>query len=93
MLYATGRNTRRLYKPGDPAEAGRTGPTHPNRGETPEKYHYLLDWYENEYAKPATGAEDDGWLRGAFEMIGMGKGMWADEDPDDYVRRLREDWD
>jgi len=92
MLYATSKSGRRLYKPGDPCEEGRTGPTHPERGEAPTKYHPLLDWYEHEYAKPAEGGQDD-WLRGMYEMVGMGKGMWADEHPDDYVRRLREGWD
>jgi hypothetical protein len=94
MLYATGKNTRRLYKPGDPVEPGRTGPTCPDLGGVPAKYHSLLDWYQNKYALPSTGdSADDGWLSGVIEMIGAGKGMWADEHPDDYVRRLREDWD
>lgn len=26
-------------------------------------------------------------------LIGTGKHLWADEHADDYVRRLREDWD
>lgn len=39
----------------------------------------------------ATGKEE--WLRGIFEMIGTGKEVFADEDPDEYVRRLREGWD
>ena len=60
MLYATSKSGRRLNKPGDPCEEGHTGPTHPERGETPTKYHPLLDWYENEYAKPAEGGRTTG---------------------------------
>lgn len=26
-------------------------------------------------------------------LIGLGKHIWADEDPDEYVRRLREGWE
>jgi hypothetical protein len=28
-----------------------------------------------------------------LQLVGSGKHLWADEDPDEYVRRLREGWD
>ena len=35
----------------------------------------------------------EGWLQGILEMRGMGRDLWKDEDPDEYVRRLREGWE
>lgn len=51
MLHETAHGRRRLYRPGDPAHAGRTGKSHPIRDEIPAKYHYLIDWYVNEYSR------------------------------------------
>lgn len=28
-----------------------------------------------------------------LDLRGLGKGLWQDEHPDDYVRRLRGNWD
>lgn len=28
-----------------------------------------------------------------LDLRGLGKGLWQDEHPDEYVRRLRENWD
>jgi len=33
------------------------------------------------------------WLEGIFQMEGMGRELWRGEDADDYVRRLRENWE
>ena len=49
MLFATGKNTRRLYRPTDVAHPLRKGKTTPRRGQIPERYHELLDWYEKVY--------------------------------------------
>jgi hypothetical protein len=57
----------------------------PFREDIPEQYRYLLDWYRDEYARPV---DEDPILA----MVGIGRGLWSDEHPDDYVRRLREDW-
>jgi alpha-maltose-1-phosphate synthase len=32
------------------------------------------------------------WLGGLSQMRGIGKKLWSSEDPDEYVRRLREGW-
>jgi hypothetical protein len=32
-------------------------------------------------------------LEGILKMRGMGKDLWKNEDPDDYVRKLREGWE
>lgn len=30
--------------------------------------------------------------RSLLELRGLGREIWADENPDEYVRRLREEW-
>ena len=51
----------------------------------------LLDWLTRKFGKPPAPAHAQ-WLEGVSAMIGMGQGMWLDEDPDQYVRKLREGW-
>jgi hypothetical protein len=89
MLYETRRGMRRLYREGDDSHPDRHGKIVPKRDDIPEQYRYLLDWYETEYAS----AGKEAWLGGIFEMIGAGKEIFAGEDPDEYVRRLREGWE
>jgi hypothetical protein len=88
MLYETRLGMRRLYRETDDSHPDRRGKIVPKRDDIPEQYRYLLDWYEAEYAQ--TGG--NGWLSGIFEMIGAGKNVFAGEDPDEYIRRLREGW-
>jgi hypothetical protein len=33
------------------------------------------------------------WLESLFELEGLGKEYWTDVDPDEFVRKLREDWE
>lgn len=91
MLYATGKRTRRLFRPGDPVHPRRNGKVIPNREDIPERYHELLDWYATEYAR-TRGAKGHP-LDALLALKGTGKEIWQDEDPDEYVRRLREGWD
>jgi hypothetical protein len=53
----------------------------------PRRYRELLDWYckAHQYSDPD-------WLGGISEMMAAGKDIFAGEDPDAYVRRLREPW-
>lgn len=90
MLTSTGKSRRRLYKPGDSTHVGRTGKTRPDPGQIPEAYHELLGWYDRDYAKqePASAYENDPILA----LRGVGAEIWKDEDPDEYIRKLREDW-
>jgi hypothetical protein len=37
--------------------------------------------------------EQPAWLSGILKMRGMGKDLWKNEDPDEYVRKLREGWE
>jgi hypothetical protein len=91
MLYETAEGRRRLFRAGDsyhPAREG--GKTRPVPEEIPTKYRELLDWYDERFERrPLPHAEEDSIL----ELRGLGKGLWADEHPDDYIRRLREGWE
>ncbi len=90
MLFATGKLDRRLYRRGDPYDRAREGAKIlPERGELPSQYHWLLDWYRDQYDRGGGSAD----LRGSIlDLRGLGRALWADEDPDSYVRRLREGW-
>lgn len=91
MLFATGKLTRRLFRSGDRFHPERQGTKIvPQREEIPSEYHYLLDWYASDYcAKQLPRAEEDSILA----LRGLGKEIWGDENPDEYVRRLREGWE
>jgi len=90
MFWKLADDTFRLFRPEDHAHATRRGKTKPKREELPQQYHYLLDWYENEYCGKAHAMkeEDDPIL----QMRGVGKEIWAGTDPDEYVRSLRSNW-
>ena len=90
MLFATGKNTRRLFRTGDPAHPARRGAKiTPKKADLPPAYRPLLDWYERVYdaAKSERKAQDP-----ILALRGVGKEVWRDEEPDAYVQRLRRDW-
>jgi len=91
MLFATGRGTRRLYRPGDPAHPQRKGKIVPRRDQIPPRYHFLLEWYESEFAK--AGLDQQASPDPILGLLGLGSEIWQDESPDGYVRRLREGWE
>jgi len=91
MLSATGKNTRRLFRPGDPYHREREGAkTTPNREEIPERYHTLLDWYRTDYVARTSAAPGRDPILG---LRGLGREIWRGEKQDEYVRHLREGWD
>ena len=50
FLHETGRGRRRLFRTGDDFHPNRrAGRTHPRADELPEKYRYLVKWYEDQY--------------------------------------------
>jgi hypothetical protein len=57
MLFETRPGYRRLYRKGDYCDPkregmfGTGGKIVPDKREIPEKYHELIDWYNNEYSK------------------------------------------
>lgn len=90
MLTETSRGRRRLYRPGDPCHPDRrSGKQAPERNEVPPAYAELIDWYGRDYAGQKTRSSADPIL----SLLGLGKEIWADEDADAYVSRLREGWD
>jgi len=91
MLYATGKGRRRLFRPGDSYHPDREdGKVLPNKEDVPEEYRDLIDWYNNKFKKMVKREPQEDRLLG---LRGMWKGLWRDEKPDDYVRRLRKDWE
>ncbi len=95
MLFETTDGNLRLFRPGDythPARFQMRTPSKliPRPQEIPQRYHYLLDWYETwskeTHAPDAPiNYEDDPLIR----LIGSGKHIWADEHADEYVENLR----
>lgn len=92
MLFATGRSTRRLYRKEDPSDPAREGgKIVPDRDEIPGEYQDLIDWYFAEYAVRAKRKPDPS--DSVLALRGFGRELWADEDADSYIRRLREGWE
>ena len=89
MLVETAKGRRRLFRPGDPCHPLRaSGKDVPDLREIPPAYGALLEWYRREYVGAKGGQDDDPIL----SLRGMGKAIWANEDADAYVERLREGW-
>lgn len=89
MLYATGKNTRRLFREGDDFHpARRAGKVTPRKEEMPSPYQVLLGWYAEKFAKRTGLQEGDPIL----ELRGLGKDISGGEQPDEYVSRLRRGW-
>lgn len=92
MLYATSVHGRRLLLANDPQHPERTGKIFPDPAGVPVKYHELIDWAKKRFSTVQAGGGDR-WLGGIFEMFGLGKETLEGQDPDAYVRSLREGWD
>ena len=88
MFYRLPGGTYRLYRQGDDFHPDRKGKPTPSRVKLPERFHYLLDWYEQEYCRSARTPEDDPVLA----MLGVGKEIWHEEDGDAFLARLRSGW-
>ena len=88
LLFETARGRRRLFRPGDPRHPERQGKELPRRDQLPPAYRSLIDWYRTEYAVRARDAPPDPILA----LRGLGRTLWADEEADAYVSRLREGW-
>ncbi len=91
MLVETAPGRRRLFRTGDSYHLAREGSKiHPAVDELPEQYRDLLEWYRKwDASAAAKRIEEDPILA----LVGSGKHLWGDEDPDEYVRGLREGWE
>ncbi len=91
MLFETAPGRRRLFRPGDGYHPSREGAKiAPAAEELPPAYRGLLSWYRD------WGSEDAGSALTSDPLLalaGSGRAVWADERPDDYVRRLRGGWE
>lgn len=93
MLFATGKNTRRLFRPGDPYDRQREhSKTVPSRESIPPEYHPLLDWYSTQYLERGNRTDRTPATDPILALRGTGCHLAGHEHPDDYVRRLREGW-
>ena len=91
MLYESAPGRRRLFRKGDSYHPAREGAKiTPEIEDIPAEHNHLIAWYRNWSATTPkqTGVSDP--LR---IMREISKGLWAGENPDDYVRRLREGWE
>jgi hypothetical protein len=91
MLFETSEGHRRLYRVGDAYHPDREGcKITPDPEDLPNSYGELLSWY-CDWSEETTRSqlENDPLLKAQ----GAGKHLWADEPADEYVRRLREDWE
>ena len=88
LLFATARGRRRLFRPGDSRHPDRRGKEVPRRDRLPPAYRSLIDWYRTVYAAKGGCTPPDPILA----LRGLGRALWADEEADAYVSRLREGW-
>jgi hypothetical protein len=91
ILYGTGKKTRRLLLSTDKVHPARNGKIWPNAEDVPARYTELIDWAKQRYGKG--GPQNTRWLDGVLQLRGMGRELWKGEDPDEYVRKLRENWE
>jgi len=91
MLVETSSGRRRLFRPGDYYHPEREGAkTTPDREDLPYGYTSLLNWYRDWCSVAGGKGEEEDPL---LALRGSGRGLWADEHADEYVRRLREGWE
>jgi hypothetical protein len=90
MLYATGLRTRRLLRATDDVHPLRTGKIWPVPDDVPPRYRELIDWAKEQYGESA--AKSRRWLGSVLDLSGAGADHWSKQDPDEYVRELRESW-
>jgi hypothetical protein len=89
MFYRMEDGSLRLYRSGDTVHPARRGKTNPLRADLPPKFHYLLDWYQNEYCQGVPEPEE---VDPILSLRGLGKETWAGIDPDAWVNDLRSGW-
>jgi hypothetical protein len=91
MLLETTPGRRRLFRSGDSYDPARKGSkTVPSASDIPSQYAGLLEWYRNWNQDDLEKRINNDPL---LALRGSGKHIWADEDADTYIRRLREGWE
>jgi hypothetical protein len=91
MLFETRPGHRRLYCPSDPFDTRRDGSkTVPAATDIPERYRPLLEWYK-QWCK--SQSRDSSRFAALLELEGSGKDLWGGENADEYINRMREEWE
>jgi hypothetical protein len=91
MLFETSPGRRRLFRRGDMYHPEREGSKiTPDPGDIPSDYRGLMAWYRD---WSCAAIESSSGTDPLLMLAGSGKGLWSDEPPDEYVRRLREGWE
>lgn len=91
MLFETRSGRRRLFRKGDVYHPAREGAKiMPDPEDLPESYRPLLTWYRDWCSNISHAAPE---IDPLLALAGSGRRLWEDEHADDYVRRLREDWE
>jgi hypothetical protein len=91
MLYASGKNRRRLFREGDDFHPERRGgKVTPSSESIPAAYQTLLDWYQDKFVGKRKSIEKSDPI---LELRGLGKDIWVGEKADEYVSRLRGGWE
>jgi hypothetical protein len=91
MLFETGSGKRRLYRRGDAYDPAREGgKITPSAEAIPGRYQELLGWYRewSSAAQRAAPTADP-----LLALAGSGQRLWSEEHADEYVRRVRENWE
>lgn len=90
MLFATGHGRRRLLRKGDEVHHQRDGKIFPSLEDIDPVFHSIVIWAQQRF-------DSSGASRGRYDSLlalkGTGKHIWADEHADEYVARLRSDWE
>lgn len=95
MLFRESKGRRRLFRQGDATSPGRIGKITPNREDIPEKYRFLLDWYQKWSANSSRGGSGNAGpaIDPLLRLRGSGREIWKHEHADEFVRNLREGWE
>ena len=89
MLYETRSGYRRLFMPRDDWHPDRKGArTRPAAEALPRQYRDLLGWYDC-----LIGERTDVVADPILALRGLGREIWHDQDPDEYVAGLRRAWE
>ena len=90
MLFATGRGRRRLLRSSDRYDRSRQGKMFPEVQDVGMAFFTLIAWARVRYDKSGERKHKFAEL---LALAGSGKELWADEHADEYVARLRSNWD
>lgn len=90
MVFATGKSSRRLLKKSDEIHPQRKGKMFPELKDVDPMYFGLITWAKQRYE--ASGEESE-LFADFLALHGSSKGLWKDEPADEYIARLRGDWD